>query len=248
MPWPELILFFFLIALIYSSAGFGGGSSYLAVLALYDLPYTAIRSTALLCNIAVVSQSTLTYHRNGLVPWGRALPIVLTSVPMAFIGGMRPLHARTFYLLLGSALLLAAVLMAWRLRRGELQAAPTLPRWSSPLIGAGIGLLSGLVGIGGGIFLSPVLHLTGWDGPRRIAATTSLFILLNSAAGLVGQVLNPDFQFEAALTLWLVLAVLAGGMAGTRFTIHKASPAAIRGITAVLIFLVAVRLLWRHLV
>ncbi len=246
MVWPELIIIFFLIALIYSAAGFGGGSSYLAVLALYDLPYTAIRSTALLCNIAVVSQSTVSYARSGLLRWRRVLPLVLTSVPMAFVGGMWPLKARTFYLLLGTALLMAALLMVWRMRRGAPRATSTLPAWSSPLIGGAIGLLSGLVGIGGGIFLSPVLHLTGWDTPRRIAATTSLFILLNSMAGLAGQILNPDFRLAPGLTPWLVLAVLLGGILGTRFTIHKASPATIRGITAVLITLVAIRLLWRY--
>ncbi len=247
MVGPELALLFFCIAMVYAAAGFGGGSSYLAILALYELPFTVVRSTALLCNIAVVSQSTWAFSRNGLMPWRRALPLVAVSVPMAFVGGMWPLRARAFYLLLAAALALAALLMWVRLRSPTQPRLRQLPLGGSLLLGGAIGLLSGLVGIGGGIFLSPVLHLTRWDTPKRIAATSSLFILLNSTAGLAGQLMHPHFQFDAALSGWLLAAVAVGGALGTRFTIRLASPLLVRALTATLILWVAIRLLTRHL-
>lgn len=247
MVEPELVLLFFFVAMIYASAGFGGGSSYLAILALYEFPFTVVRSTALLCNIAVVSQSTWAFSRNGLMPWRRALPLVVASVPMAFVGGMWPLRARGFYLLLAVALTLAALLMWVRLRTQTQPHSLHLPPISPLLLGGSIGLLSGLVGIGGGIFLSPVLHLTGWDTPKRIAATSSLFILFNSTAGLAGQLLHPHFQFDAALSGWLLAAVALGGTLGTRFTIRLASPRQVRAVTAMLILWVALRLLARYL-
>ncbi len=247
MPWPELIVFFFLIAMIYASAGFGGGSSYLAILALYELPFTAIRATALLCNIAVVSNSVWLYAYKGLVPWRKALPLVGASVPMAFVGGMWPLQARTFYLLLGLALAAAALLMVWKALHPNESQLSKLPTWGSPLLGASIGLLSGMVGIGGGIFLAPVLHLTGWDTPKRIAATAAFFILVNSLAGFVGQILHPEFEVRLWFTIWLVAAVVAGGQIGTRLTIYRLSPRAVRGITAVLILTISIRLVIKHL-
>ena len=243
MDHPELLLYFFGVALLYSSAGFGGGSSYLAILVLFDLAMFQVRSTALLCNIVVVAGSVYIFYRSGWLDFRRAAPLALTSIPAAFIGGWLPIEPTLFYLLLGISLLSAALLM-WFQPRLPVEGTPKKgARWLGPLIGGGIGFLSGMVGIGGGIFLAPVLYFIRWDIPKRIAAVAAFFILVNSISGMLGQMTNPAFKIEWAFSLYLMLAVLAGGQIGVRLTINKLSPASIKRITALLIFLVGIRLL-----
>ena len=238
---------FFAIAALYASAGFGGGSSYLALLALSDLAPGTIRPIALVCNLVVTGGSTVAFARAGITPWSRALPLVLASVPAAFLGGRVRLPREDYLLLLGGLLLLAGILMLAGNRRGAEEArfgrrgagAVALP------IGMVVGFASGVVGIGGGIFLSPILFLTRWAGARAIAATTSLFIALNSVAGLAGQ-FSVGGDLDWRITGFLLVAVAAGGWVGTRLTVHRLSPRAIRNTAAALILLVGARLVYAN--
>ena len=241
-------MLFFGIALLYSSAGFGGGSSYLAVLVLTGLAYTEIRATSLLCNIIVVSSGTYIYHKNGLVNWKKILPLVLASMPLAFVGGWIKISQSTFFILLGISLLVASSLMLVSNKnhldknKGD---KSNLKR--DMFLGSGIGFLSGIVGIGGGIFLAPLLHFTKWDIPKKIAATASVFILLNSITGLIGQSLNPNFNLDYPLTLSLLIAVFVGGQIGSRLSANMLSQLWIKRITAIVIAIVGFRTLWNNI-
>jgi len=165
----EVILFFFGIAMLYGSVGFGGGSSYLAILALYGFAFGDIRAIALLCNIAVVSGSLLVYMKNNLVPWRRVAPLVIMSVPLAFAGGVLQIRENVFFMILASALCVAAFLMWFQPQLKETEYTAGSHPIMNGALGGGIGYLSGIVGIGGGIFLSPVLHLIRWAQPKVIA-------------------------------------------------------------------------------
>ena len=239
---------FFVVALLYAAAGFGGGSSYLALLALTGLPAVAIRPLALVCNLVVTGGSSLSFARADVTPWRRALPLILASVPAAFFGGRVMLLQQHYLLLLGTLLVGAAALMLFQYQAGG--AAGETPSGKgtvalATVTGAGVGFVSGVVGIGGGIFLSPLLFLTRWAGAREIAATTSLFILLNSLAGLAGQ-FSVGLALQWRLAGWLIAAVLLGGVAGTRLTLYRLPPRAIRSLAAVLILLVGLRLVWSN--
>lgn len=248
MDWEICILFFF-IAMMYSSVGFGGGSSYLAILALYGTGYLVTRSTSLLCNIIVVASGTYILHKNNHLDWKKSLPLTLASVPMAFVGGFLPIEERSFYLLLGSTLLLAALLTWFQPKpKTELDKGYGKNRaLFNSGIGGGIGFLSGMVGIGGGIFLAPVLYITRWGGPKAIAATSSLFILVNSIAGLAGQVAKPDFTVDWRFSLKLMLCVFLGGQLGTRIGAVKLPAVWVRRATAVLILYVGIGLLQKYI-
>lgn len=238
-----LIPIFFFIAMIYSSAGFGGGSSYLAILSLFSFQFTTIRILALLCNIAVVSGSVWIFYKKGFLKTNRILPLVLCSVPFSFFGGQVKMSQDIFFIILGSTLLVVSLLMMISKPKKTLH----LPRLSNAVIGGGIGFLSGVVGIGGGIFLSPLLYLSRWAKAKVIAATTATFILANSISGLMGQVISVGFQVDFLLALLLILAVIAGGQIGARFTAGKVNPLIIQRVTSVLIFVVAARILWKYL-
>jgi len=235
--------------MVYATVGFGGGSSYLAILALTSLNYTEIRTTALLCNIVVVSNASYRYYKSGYYHFKRILPLVLSSVPLAFIGATLKISQQFFFILLALTLLLAAALML--ISDKEQPGGTTLfvkqktrNLLKSLCYGGGIGFLSGIVGIGGGIFLAPLLHLTKWDNSKRIAATASFFILVNSIAGLSGQVLNPHFNINPERTLLLVSITFIGGYIGTRMAIKTLSPLHIKKITALLVAFVALKILW----
>lgn len=245
---------FFIVAFTYAMAGFGGGSSYLALLALTTLPTVEMRATALLCNLVVAGGGVWHFSRAGKMPWKRAWPLVLLSVPAAYLGGSVTLPRDQFLLLLSLVLLFAAAAMWWQ-TTGQRKPANFAPLRSgvsevasAAFLGGGLGLLAGLVGIGGGIFLSPVLFLRQWAGARSIAAVTSLFIFANSLAGLAGQasVLGDEAPVQWFLVGSLMLAVFLGGQMGTKMSVSRLQPANIRRIAAALIFLVALRLLARH--
>jgi len=245
----ELIILFFFIAILYSSVGFGGGSSYLAVLALTSLSFTHIRAIALLCNIVVVSGGTYIYIKNELFNWKKIIPLVLMSMPLAFIGGYLKISQIAFFILLGVTLLIAAILM-WASKYISKKGDTSNFKNSTVKdisYGGSIGFISGMVGIGGGIFLAPLLHLTKWDSPKKIAATSSFFILLNSIAGLTGQYLNPNFSIEPTITIILMFTVLIGGQIGSRLSVKFISPIKIKKGTALLIAFVGIRILWKYL-
>lgn len=238
-----LIPIFFIIALLYSSAGFGGGSSYLAVLALSTIPFTEFRMIALLCNIAVVAGSVWIFYRAGHMQVKRILPLILLSIPFAYLGGRLSISEDYFFLMLGTTLLIAGLMMLM----SKASTFRKLPFYTNGIIGGSIGFLSGLVGIGGGIFLSPVLSLSRWADAKIIAATTALFILVNSIAGLIGQVVTNGFDVGIDTVLLLLLPVILGGQIGSRYSAIRLEPMIVRRIAAILIIIVALRLLYNSI-
>ena len=242
-----LALVFGLIALIYASVGFGGGSSYTALLTLTGIDKALIPMISLSCNIVVVTGGTWRFWKAGLIDWRRVLPLLLVSAPLAFLGGLTPLKEQTFLLILGSTLLLSALALMLPLDRlPQRKLSPPMILGLSGLVG----LLAGLSGIGGGIFMSPVLHLIRWSDAKRIAAFASLYILVNSITGLIGQLIKGGVQSfaEPAATYWpLLLAVLVGGQLGSMIGIKLLSPLWLRRVTALLVGYAAVRLLWQAL-
>ncbi|MEP6948863.1 MAG: sulfite exporter TauE/SafE family protein [Ginsengibacter sp.] len=250
MPHLEILLFFFIIAFIYASVGFGGGSSYLAILALYALHFKEMRLIALICNIIVVTGGTIIFIRHQQVNWKKILPLALVSVPMAFLGATIKLNQDTFFVILGCSLIVAAVLLWIKTRRSAEENIIATGKFSyirDGLIGGAIGFLSGMVGIGGGIFLSPLLNLIKWDTAKKIAATASIFILVNSVAGIAGQLttLQPDFNYMRIVLL--CGAVFLGGQLGSRMGAIKFNPIMIRRLTAILVFAAGVEVLFKHL-
>jgi uncharacterized membrane protein YfcA len=243
-----IVSLFFLVAILYSSVGFGGGSSYLAVLALTGIAYTQIRSTALLCNIIVVSGNVYLYLKRKEFNWKKIIPLTLFSVPLAFIGGFLKINQTFFFVLLGITLLFAAITM-WLSKSiaASKENSNHLSVVKNASYGGIIGFVSGMVGIGGGIFLAPILHLSKWDSPKKIAATASFFILVNSIAGLIGQYTNPDFNIDWNLTTVLLITVFIGGQIGSRMSNKLLNAIQLKKATAILIAFVSIRILLKYL-
>lgn len=235
---------FLATAVLYASVGYGGGSTYNALLALSGFDYRLLPAIALACNIVVVTGGTVRFARAGITPWRGALTLTAIAAPAAFLGGLTPIGESTFLTLLGASLVLTALTLLIPVKEDE--GEPTASARWMPLAAAPIGYLAGLVGIGGGIFLAPLLHLTRWHGSRQIAATASLFILVNSLFGLGGQLLKggPD-RLAAAVTfgLPLLVAVAIGGQIGSLLAARLLPPRWIRWLTAALTLWVGARLL-----
>ncbi|GAA4326326.1 sulfite exporter TauE/SafE family protein [Pontixanthobacter gangjinensis] len=242
MPLEYLPIVFFLIALFYSSVGFGGGSSYLAILSLVIADFYEIRSTALILNICVVTIGTIIYIKNGVLKPKLIWPFFVLSIPMAYLGAQIKLSQTIFFLILGSALVLAGIFMSLRFVKGKLESQ----EFSKPkklLLGGSIGLLSGISGIGGGIFLSPVLILLKWKDPRIIASLASVFILVNSVAGLIGLNVAGTFRLDLDLVIKLIIAVVLGGSLGSYLSNKKFNLKFLGILTAILVFYVGIRLI-----
>ena len=243
MIW--LASLFALVAFIYASVGFGGGSTYTALLALWGVDYRLIPVIALVCNIIVVTGGSIRFVRAGSVSWPQVLPLMMVSAPLAFAGGLVPLKQVAFLTILGGALLASAIAL---FLQADKMTPRAVPKPVLLALSGGVGLLAGLSGIGGGIFMAPVLHLIRWAEPRRIAAFASLYILINSAAGLLGQILKSGAHALAdpALQYGLLLgAVLVGGQLGSLFGMRYLSPRLLRVLTASLVGYAALRLLWQ---
>ena len=248
-----LPILFFLTALIYASVGFGGGSTYTSLLVLFNLDYQSIPIISLSCNLIVVSVSSFYFVKNKLVNTKLIISLIVFSIPMSFLGGNLKLSEEYFVLILGLALLGSSLLM---LSNKSLEAdekhAPTNRKsyWQIGFtLGLPVGLIAGITGIGGGIFLAPILHLMNIAKARTIAATACLFILVNSLAGLMGQLNKQGLEilhFEHLKILVLLpISVLIGGLIGNRVAIKYFTPLQLRRATAILILVVAIRLLFR---
>ena len=212
-----LALAFFVTALLYASVGFGGGSTYTALLALAEVDYRLLPLLSLACNLVVVTGSSVRFGRAGVTPWRGAILLTGLAAPAAFIGGLTPIGEAGFLALLGGSLVFTALSMLLPVAGGD-PSRPTRFARSMPLVAVPLGYLAGLVGIGGGIFLAPLLHLVRWNDARAIAATASLFILVNSLFGLAGQVVkNGPGRLGAAVELGLPLlvAVAVAGQVGS---------------------------------
>lgn len=245
-----LTLSFFITAILYAAVGFGGGSTYNALLVLAETNYRLLPTIALICNLIVVSGGTYRFYRAGHINFKHIAPWIITSIPAAWLGGMLNISETLFIGLLGISLLVASMRMLWQ-KKGKAELTPTIInqyRFLPPIIGAFLGLLAGLVGIGGGIFLAPILYLIHWGDAKKIAATCSVFILLNSLAGLSGQIMKLDtMDMLANITnYWvLFLVVLIGGQIGSTMGAVKLNPKILRLLTALLILYVSVHLLFR---
>jgi len=208
---------FFVVAGLYTSVGHAGASGYLAVMALLAVAPETMRPTALALNILVASLTFYRFAGAGYFSWPALWPFLLGSVPLAALGGSMRLATSIYYLLAGVALALSAGVLAWR-AYGRPPAEQPSDKASIPIppaiaCGAVIGLLSGLTGTGGGIFLSPIVLLAGWAGPRHTGGITAPFILANSAMALLAG--TATWASLPAALPWLALSVLAGGLAGT---------------------------------
>lgn len=249
-----LVLAFFLTAVIYASVGFGGGSTYTAVLALSDVDYRILPVVSLGCNIVVVAGGVWQFGRAGHIHLARVWPFLVASIPAAWLGGLTPVSQDVFLLLLGISLLLVGVRLLWVNVQDTVSTSaapiptPVYDIKNALVFAIMIGYLSGLVGIGGGIFLAPVLYFWRWGSPKEIAALASLFILCNSVAGLIGQLtkLNDPALIEAAAgEYWGVLAaVLIGGQLGSRIGVGWLSGPLMQRLTGFLILVVAIRVLY----
>jgi hypothetical protein len=243
---PALLALAFLVtALLYASVGFGGGSTYSALLALSGLDYRLLPLVSLACNIVVVTGGSIRFARAGVTPWRKALLIVALGAPMSFLGGLTPIREATFLALLGGSLVLTSLTMLVPVREAEGGAPSKFARFM-PLAAAPLGYFAGLVGIGGGIFLAPLLHLVRWEAARGIAATASLFILVNSLFGLAGQMVKSGpglFGQAIGAALPLLIAVVVGGQIGSLLAARLLPPQWIRWLTALLVLVVGVRLL-----
>ena len=243
-----IIILFFLVAILYSSVGFGGGSSYLAILALTGIIFTQIRATALLCNIVVVSSNVFLFYQQKELDCKKTIPLVILSVPFAFLGGYLKINQNFFFILLGFTLFFAAITMWFSKKISVSNKKKTKQNtFKNSSLGGVIGFISGVAGVGGGIFLAPILHLTNWDTPKKIAATASFFILVNSFSGLLGQYSNPNFNMDWKLTSILVFTVFIGGQIGSRISNKYFSSIQLKKTTAIVIVLVSIRILWKYL-
>ena len=239
-----LSILFFITAILYSSVGFGGGSTYLALLLIWDFPYYIFPVIALFCNIIVVTGNSVNYIKAGNHNFKLLLPFLIGSIPSAFIGGTLIIEKEIFEILLFLVLSLAGFLLLINNKAYEDKkiVIKELNYFASILIGSVLGLISGLVGIGGGIFLSPILFLLKSDKPKNIVTTASLFILINSISGVFGQLTKENVINELTSYLPLFLVVLIGGICGNYLNLKIFSNRTLVLITSFLVIIVAFRM------
>ena len=239
-----LSILFFVTALIYSSVGFGGGSTYLALLLLWGIPYTIFPLIALACNIIVVSGNSFNYIRAGNLNIKLLLPYLFGSIPFAFIGGSIQIEKELFEILLFFVLGIAGILLLINFKSYENNETSykALPVYLSFIIGVILGFVSGIVGIGGGIFLGPILYLFRVANPKHITTAVSLFILINSIFGIIGQLTKNQNLIEIKEYFYLLLAVFIGGQIGNFLNLKLFSTKTLALITSILIIFVAIRM------
>ena len=239
-----LPILFFITAILYSSVGFGGGSTYLALLLIWDIPYYIFPVIALMCNIIVVSGNSFNYIRAGNHNFNLLLPFLIGSIPFAFLGGSLKIDKDFFEILLFFVLSIAGILLLINNKSYENEnlIIKKINFIYSLVIGSILGLVSGIVGIGGGIFLSPILFLLKAEKPRIISTTASLFILINSISGILGQ-FTKDKTFDELINYWpLFLSVLIGGLIGNYLNLKIFSNRILTILTSLLVIFVSVRI------
>ena len=239
-----LPILFFITSILYSSVGFGGGSTYLALLLIWGIPYYIFPVIALICNIIVVSGNSINYSRAGNFNLKLLAPYLVGSVPFAFIGGSIIIEKELFEVLLFLVLSIAGVSLLIQNKSFEDRKIkynqPSI--YLSFFIGSLLGLISGIVGIGGGIFLSPILFLLKAAPPKQIVTTASFFILINSISGVLGQ-LTKDSVHDQILNYWLLfLVVFLGGQIGNFINLKIFSNRSLALVTACLVIFVAIRM------
>ena len=244
-----LVPMFFVTALIYASVGFGGGSTYLALLSFSGLTHTEMPMLALSCNLAVVFLGGLLFIKERDLDLRLVLPFVVSSVPLAYVGGYWPIAKSTFCVLLGISLLVASIRLFLKLDDERCWETPSWQRcyYVGIPIGLLLGFLSGLTGIGGGIYLAPILYFLKWGSAKKIAAASSVFIFVNSLSGICGQWMKNGHGPDERILLPLLLAVISGGILGHVIGFKNIKPIRVQRVTAMLIFFVAVTVLLKQL-
>ncbi len=232
-------LLIFGAAVLYSSVGHGGASGYLAALALFGVAPAVMKPTALTLNIAVALITTVRFYRAGHFSWPLSWPFFVSSVPLAFVGGVITLPGVVYRVLVGLILLFAAYRMFWYADHEKTIAQP--PLVAALGCGAVLGFISGLTGVGGGIFLSPLLLFMGWANFKQTAGTSSAFILLNSVAGLLGHVSSVGL-LQPVVLLWAVAAV-AGGLIGSEMGVRRLAEVTLRRVLAAVLVIAGVKLM-----
>jgi hypothetical protein len=235
-----IILAIFVVAVLYSSVGHGGASGYLAVMALLAVPPDVTRPTALILNVFVASIAAYQFYRSGFFSWRTFLPFAATSIPFAFIGGMIVLPTTAYKLVLGVVLIIAAARLAWKWTSDAEAKPPNI--WLALIIGAVIGLLSGLVGVGGGIFLTPVLLLMNWAETKTAAGVSAMFILVNSISGLLGNYAQVA-KLPSNVWFWIGAAVL-GGIVGSTLGAKRFDSLLLRRVLAAVLVFAGVKLIF----
>ncbi len=239
-----LPILFFITAILYSSVGFGGGSTYLALLLIWDIPYYIFPVIALMCNIIVVSGNSFNYISAGNHNFRLLLPFLIGSIPFAFLGGTLKIDKEFFEILLFFVLSIAGILLLINNKSYENDnlIIKKINFIFSLIIGSILGLVSGIVGIGGGIFLSPILFLLKAEKPKIISTTASLFILINSISGILGQ-FTKDKTFDELINYWpLFLSVLIGGLIGNYLNLKIFSNRTLTILTSLLVIFVSIRI------
>jgi len=239
-----LAILFLITAALYSSVGFGGGSTYLALLLIWKIPYFIFPVIALFCNIIVVSGNCINYIKAGNLNLKLLAPYLIGSIPLAFIGGSLPIEKKIFEILLFIVLLTAGILLLLNFRSYDDQKENynKIPIAISILVGGVLGFISGVVGIGGGIFLSPMLFLIRAGTTKHIVTSASLFILINSISGITGQLTKNAVLYEISNYWYLLLAVLIGGQFGNFLNLKVFPTRILALITSLLVIFVAARM------
>jgi len=239
-----LAILFSVTALLYSSVGFGGGSTYLALLLLWGIPYSIFPVIALSCNIIVVSGNCFNYIRAGNLNFKLLYPYLIGSIPLAYIGGSLSIEEKFFQILLFIVLLIAGISLFVNFKSydDKEKSYKKIPIFISITIGGLLGFVSGIVGIGGGIFLSPILFLIKAGQPKYIVTTASLFILINSFSGLIGQLTKNVVLSEIQNYWYLLIIVLISGQIGNFLNLKIFSARILALVTAVLVLVVAIRM------
>ena len=238
-----LSIFFLITSILYSSVGFGGGSTYLALMLIWEIPFYIIPILALCCNIIVVSGNSINYVRSGNLNLNLLVPYLVGSIPFAFFGASISISKELFEIILFIILFIAGILLLIKNKSYDNDQIKinSIPKAVSIFIGSVIGFVSGIVGIGGGIFLSPILFLMKAGYPKHIATAASLFILINSIFGVAGQ-LTKNIVFEEFLNYWPLFAcVLVGGQIGNLLNIKFLSNKTLAIITSMLVIFVSIR-------
>jgi uncharacterized membrane protein YfcA len=235
-----IVLAVFLVAVLYSSVGHGGASGYLGVMAFLAVAPEVTRPTALVLNLFVASIAFVQFYRAKHFDWKIFLPFAAASVPMAFVGGMIQLPTTVYKIILGATLILAAIRLAINLKS---EREPNTPQiWICLVIGAFLGLVSGLVGVGGGIFLTPILLLFNWTETKKAAGISALFILVNSISGLLG---NRAQVLELPSTVWIwITAAVIGGIIGATMGSFRFNSLMLRRVLAVGLLIAGVKLIF----
>ena len=239
-----LSISFFVTAILYASVGFGGGSTYLALLLILGVPYYIFPVIALICNIFVVSGNSFNYIRAGNLNLKLLIPYLIGSMPLAYIGGSLEIDKNLFEFFLFLVLTFAGTMLLINFKSydGENKKYKNIPIFISILIGGILGFISGVVGIGGGIFLSPILFIIKAGKPKHIVTATSLFILINSISGIIGQLTKNIVLIEISNYWYLFLAVMIGGHIGNFLNLKIFPTRILALVTAMLVFFVAIRM------